>query len=99
MGTLFSSILAAFLGVKSLYIMSRHKMQAMQVVRGQIESLKSTPFGNIAPSVTQVTYDVGADGLFNTLDDFVGTMTVTIQDWLDFDNDGNTVETQINVDG
>lgn len=105
--TLFGSMVAAFVAVKSVNMMARHKIQAVQVVRGQIENMKSTPFSTLLalPNSTQVpftTYDTnpGPDGVNGNADDInmQGTMTTTIQDFMDFDGDGNTTETRINVD-
>lgn len=97
--TLFGSMVAAYVAVKSLNMMARHKMQAIQVVRGQIETLKARPFANIANATSTVAYDAGADHAYGTADDLTGTVTVAVQDALDMDNDNNTAESQINVDG
>lgn len=96
---LFGSMVMTFLTVKSINIMARHKIQAVQAVRGQIENLKAGAFGNIANSTQVASYDAGADGVFGTGDDMQGTLTTSVQDSVDFDNDGNTAETQIDVDG
>ena len=95
---LFGSMAAAFLAVKSINMMARHKMQAVQVVRGQIENMKATQFANIANSVQQSSLDAGRDGTFGNADDIQGTLTTTVRDFMDFDNDNNTVETAINLD-
>ncbi len=98
--SLFGSMITAFLGVKNINMFARHKMQALQVVRAQIENLKATPFANLANSTqANVPYDVGPDGIFGNADDLKGTLTTTLQDFLDMDNDGNTAENFINVDG
>ena len=97
--TLFGSMIITYMAVKSINTMARHKMQAMQLVRGQIENLKSSQFANIATSTSSSAYDAGKDGTYGTSDDMQGTLTTTVQDFLDFDNDGNSTETQINVDG
>ena len=111
--SLFGSMAAAFLAVKSVNMMARHKIQAVQVVRGQIENLKSTTFASIAGGAQLSSLDAGPDGQFCCpagqtcvagqaacpSDDIQGTVTTTVQDQMDFDNDGNTTETLINVDG
>ncbi len=96
--TLFGSMIAAYIAVKSINMMARHKIQAMQVVRGQIENLKSAQFSTLANGTQTVSYDAGPDGIFGNADDLTGTLTTTIQDFVDFDNDGNTTETQIDID-
>jgi hypothetical protein len=88
-----------FLAVKSINTMARHKIQAVQVVRGQIENLKAGSFANVVNSNSQASYDAGADGAFGTADDMQGTLTTSVRDWVDFDADGNDAETQISVDG
>ncbi len=97
--TLFGSLIASFLAVKSLNTMARHKIQAVQIVRGQIENLKAGTFATIANGTQASAYDAGADGTFGTADDMQGTLSTTVQDLVDFDADGNTAETQINIDG
>ena len=97
--TLFGSMITAFLGVKNINMLARHKMQAMQVVKAQTENLKATPFANLANSTqNNITYDAGPDGVFGNADDLRGTVTITVQDFLDLDGDGNTGENFINVD-
>ncbi len=97
--TMFGSMMAAFLAVKSINMMARHKIQAVQVVRGQIENLKAAQFSTVANGVQTVSYDAGPNGTFGNADDMQGTLTTTVQDFMDFDGDGNKTETQINVDG
>ena len=96
---LFGSLCATFLAVKSLNAMARHKMQAIQVVRGQIEALKSQQFSTLANAVVMASYDAGEDGIFDNADDMQGTLSTNIQDLMDFDGDGNTAETAIDLDG
>ncbi len=96
--TLLGSMVLAYLGVQSINMMSRHKIQAVQVVRGQIENLKSTNFTSIVAGTQAASYDAGSDGVYGTADDMRGTLSTTLQDFLDFDNDGNMVEALINVD-
>ncbi len=96
--TLFGSMAMTFLAVKSINVMSRHKIQAMQVVRGQIENLKAGAFANIVNATSTASYDAGTDGTFGNADDMQGTLTTSVQDWMDFDNDGINNETSINVD-
>ncbi len=106
----FAAILAAFLTVKSVNTMARHRIQAMEIVRSRIEQLKRNSFscipdenncGNagVVTVSSTVSYDAGADGVFGTADDFTGTLTTALQDGLDLDNDGNTAETAIDVNG
>jgi len=97
--TLFSSTAAAFLAVKSIHMMARHKMQAVQVVRGQIENMKSAQFITLANNTQMTSIDAGPDGIFGSADDIQGVLTTAVQDVLDFDSDGNTTEGFINVDG
>lgn len=96
--TLFGSMAVTFLTVKSINIMARHKIQAIQLVRGQIENLKAGAFANVVNSASVRSYDAGADGTFGSADDLQGTLTTSVQDWMDFDGDGNSAETAINVD-
>ena len=97
--TLMGSMVMTFLTVKSINMMARHKIQATQLVRGQMENLKATPFANLADATMTASYDAGADGIYGTADDMQGTLTTLVADAMDFDNDGITAETQINVDG
>ena len=98
--TLVASLVLAFLGMKMTSAMARHRMQAMQMVRGQVEFLKATAFANLANSTTNnVAYDAGADGVFGTADDLKGTLTVTLRDFLDMDTDGDTNETSVDING
>ncbi len=96
--TLFGSMALTFLAVKSINVMSRHKIQAMQLVRSQVENLKAGSFAAIANATSTASYDAGPDGAFGNADDMQGTLTTSVRDWLDFDNDGNSNETAINVD-
>ena len=96
--TLFGSMIAAYTAVKSVNMMARHKMQAIQAVRAQIENLKASQFSAIANSTSNVAYDAGKNGTFGNSDDLTGTLTTTVRDYVDFDGDGNMSETQINVD-
>lgn len=95
---LFGSMIMTFLAVKSINTMSRHKIQAVQMVRGQIENLKAGPFMNIANSTAAASYDAGKDGVYGNGDDLQGTLATSVRDWIDFDADGNNAETQIDVD-
>ena len=95
---LFGSLVVTFLAVKSINTMARHKIQALQVVRGQVENLKAGAFAAVVNSTTNASYDAGTDGVYGNADDMQGTLTTTVQDLMDFDGDGNTAETQINVD-
>lgn len=97
--TVFAAMTSAFLAIKSLNSVSRHHIQAAEVVRGKIEILKGTPFGSLLNSSDVTPYDAGVDGIFGTADDPTGILTVTRGDFLDMDNDGNTVETAIDIDG
>lgn len=94
----FAAVISAFLTVQSVNMLTKHRLQAVQVVRGQIELLKVTNFNLIVDGVSTASYDAGPDGVFGTADDLKGTLTVTVQDALDMDNDGNTTETSIDVD-
>ena len=96
---MFGTMASAFLSIKSLNSVSRHHVQAAETVRGKIETLKGTPFANVANTVAVVPYDAGNDGSFGTADDLTGTLTVTIGDFLDMDDDTNTPETLIDIDG
>lgn len=96
---LAASLVSIFLGVKSVTMLARHEIEASEVMRGQVETLKATAFGAIINSTQTASYDAGPDGIFGTVDDMRGTLTVTVQDFLDMDGDGNTTETAIDVDG
>lgn len=99
MVTIFATMASAFVEIKSLNTISRHHVQAAEIVRGQIETLRGTAFTNIADGTTLVSFDAGSDGIFGDADDLSGTLTVTRGDFLDMDNDGNTAETAIDIDG
>lgn len=96
---LFAAIMAGVLAIDLSNIMSKKQVQALFVIRGQIESLHATSFGSITDSVAQVAYDAGADNVFGTADDITGTLTTSVADAADFDNDGITAETALDVDG
>ena len=96
--TLFGSMAVTFVTVKSINVLARHKIQAIQLIRGQVENLKAGAFASIANATSTVSYDAGADGTYGNSDDMQGTLTTSVQDWQDFDGDGNTAETAINVD-
>ncbi len=96
--TLLGSMVLAYLGVQSINQMSRHKIQAVQMVRGQIEDLKASNFAAITAGTKAASYDAGQDGVFGTSDDMQGTLSTILQDVLDYDNDGNVTESLINVD-
>ncbi len=105
---IFSAILAAFLTVKSVNTFMRHKTQAMEIARSRVERLKRTSFdcipddvncANVTTVSSTVSYDAGKDGSFGTTDDMTGTLTTDLKDGLDMDNDGNTTETAIDVNG
>ncbi len=96
---LMSSLAELFVGIKSTGAVNKGQLQAMEVVRGEVEALKDTAFGTVANSAAVVTYDAGADGVFGTADDLTGNLTVTQGDFADMDNDGNTAETAIDVNG
>lgn len=87
------------MAVKLTNVMAKHRVQAIQVARGQVELLKATAFAAIANSVSVVAYDAGPDGIWGNADDFTGTLTVTVADLADFDADGNTAETAVDVNG
>ena len=97
--TLFASMIVAFLMVMSMNMMVRHKIQAIQVVRGQLENLKAGAFDAIVDSASVASYDAGADGVYGTNDDMLGTLTTSVHDAMDFDGDGNVAEQFISVDG
>ncbi len=97
--TLFGSMAVTFLAVKSINVMARHKIQVVQLGRGQIENLKAGAFTSIANATSTVAYDAGPDGTFGNADDMQGTLTTSVRDWMDFDGDGNSAETAISVDG
>lgn len=86
----FLSLMSAFLAVNALNTMSKHNLQAIQVVRGEIERLNGIVFADIINSVTaDVAYDPGPDQDFDAeADNLTGTLTVTVEDLLDMDADG-----------
>ena len=101
----FSALVGAMLAIRSTRTMAQHYSQATNVVRGEIETLKAMPFAQVGDQdgdadgvdTQVVAYDAGPDGLYGTGDDFTGTLTVQLGDFVDFDADGDTVETQIDV--
>lgn len=98
-GLFFVSLITAFMAVKLTNVMAKHRVQAIQVARGQVELLKATAFAAITNSVAVAAYDAGPDGIWSTADDFTGTLTVTVADLADFDGDGNTAETAVDING
>lgn len=106
---LFVGVMAAtFLGISSTNATAQSHVQASQVIRGAIEELKAGAFnaigaapgytGNPPVRTTAVAYAAGPDNVFGTADDLTGTLTVTVADMLDMDNDGNTAEGWIDID-
>lgn len=96
---LFLAMFAGLLAIKSLSNFAERRTQAFGVVRGQIERLKGTPFDAIATvGPLDRAYDAGEDGVFGTGDDLTGSLSVLVQDFMDFDDDGDTDETGINID-
>lgn len=95
----FTALIGAFLGVKSLNDISKTYLQGSLIIRGQMEALKGTAFGLIADANVQTAYDAGPDATWGTVDDLMGTLTTMVQDAADFDADGVTAETDISVDG
>ncbi len=96
---MFVALVESFSYIKSISKVSAHHMQATEVLRGAIETLKITPFNNIVNSVSTVSYDAGVDNVFGTADDLKGTLTIAVQDFLDMDNDKNTNETWVDING
>lgn len=98
-GLIFVSLITASLGIKVTNVMAKHRVQAIEVARGQVELLKATAFSAIVDSVAIVAYDAGPDGIWSTTDDAKGTLAVAVADLGDFDGDGNTSETAVDVNG
>jgi type II secretory pathway pseudopilin PulG len=96
---LIGSSMAAFYGTSLLAQTAKHRIEALQIVRGQLEELKVTDFDLIVNSTATVSYDPGPDGVFGNADDEQGTLTVSVADWLDMDSDGNTTETSVDING
>lgn len=97
---ILTALMGAFLAVKSVNSMSLGYLQATQIVRGSIETLRGKSFAAITTQpASQMVYDAGDDQTWGTADDLVGDLTITVQDLADFDGDGNTAETEIDVDG
>lgn len=87
---LFLALMSAFIAVNALNTMSKHNLQAIQIVRGEIERLNGIVFADIVNSVTDdVVYDPGPDQDFaSAADNLTGTLTVAAADLLDMDADG-----------
>ena len=96
---LFGSLMLSALAVRTLSALNRHSIQAVNVARGAMETIKGQGYGAAVDSNWQQSYDAGADAVFGTADDLQGTVTVSVQDYLDMDGDGNVNETLIDVDG
>lgn len=107
---LFVGVLTAtFLGSSSVNASASSHMQASQIVRAAVEELRAGSFaaigaapaytGNPPVRTTAVSFDAGADNVFGTADDRTGTLTVSVADHLDMDNDGDTAESWIDIDG
>ncbi len=96
---LFGSLLMSALAVRSVRSLTQHHIQAMNVARGVVERLKGSAYAAVLNDSWNEAYDAGPDGLFGTGDDRMGTVTVTVKDFLDMDHDGNVNETLIDVTG
>lgn len=94
-----TAILGSILSLQSGKTLALHNAQAMNIARGAVETLKGMDFNAVADDVTTVPYDAGPDRVFDTADDFTGTLTVAVRDFLDMDSDGDAAETWIDVDG
>lgn len=95
----FGSILSTATGMSAMAILGRHYTQAMHVVRGEAEELKGTEFAAIVSRTETASYDAGPDNAFGTMDDLEGTLRVQVQDLMDFDDDDDTAETTVDVNG
>ena len=97
---IFMTLISTFLGIKSINMMSLSHLQAMQVVRGEVERLRAIGFNNLADNGgVETSYDPGDDLVWDTGDDKTGTLTVVVQDEADFDGDGTNNESLVDVDG
>jgi Tfp pilus assembly protein PilV len=97
--SVFASLLVVMIAIKQVGLTNRHHVQAIQVVRGEVEFIKGTEFDDIEAVTKQVSYDAGADNIFGTDDDFKGTMIVELKDALDMDGDDDTQESFIDING
>jgi type II secretory pathway pseudopilin PulG len=96
---LFTSLIGVMVGFKQIGVVNRHHLQAIQVARGMIETLRHTAFVAIVDSSQVVPFDAGPDQVFGTGDDLTGTLDVLVQDSMDMDDDGDTEESWIDIDG
>jgi type II secretory pathway pseudopilin PulG len=94
---LFGSMMLSALAVRNLSVLNKHSIQALNVARGAVETIKGQGYGAAVAQTWTQAYDAGPDALFNTADDLTGTVTVAVGDFLDMDDDGNTAETTIDV--
>lgn len=96
---LFGSLITAALAVRSLVAFNRHYIQALNVARGALETVKGQGYGAAVDDTWQQAFDAGADAQFGTADDLMGTVTITVRDHVDLDGDGDTAETLVDLDG
>jgi hypothetical protein len=96
---LFGSLILSALAVRTLSVINRHSIQAINAARGALETIKGQGYGAAVNSSWQRAYDAGPDALFGTADDLVGTVTLSVRDYLDMDADEDLDEALIDVDG
>ncbi len=97
---ILTGLIGAFLAVKSVNSMSLGYLQATQIVRGSIETLRGSAFASITDQgPTDIVYDSGPDLTWGTADDLAGELRVMVGDEADFDDDDQIAEEDIDVDG
>jgi type II secretory pathway pseudopilin PulG len=103
---MFGSVIGSLMALRQSRMVTRHTIQALNTVRSEVERLRGLAFDTIGNEdgdgdnvdVYEASYDAGPDLAFDTADDFTGTVTVTVRDFLDMDGDGDADEAWIDID-
>ena len=100
LGLTIGAMLTSFvMGRVSVY-KSRYYTQAVNLIQARAEGLTAGVYDDIRDEgPVDIIIDPGADLEWGTGDDLTGTLEVEVEDSLDLDGDGNTVEEQIDTDG
>ena len=97
LGVVVGAMLGAFMTSRLGMFKAKFYMQAMNLLRYEMEELKNTPYGDISDSKYDTTIDTGSDP-DSTADDLIGEVIVEVGDKEDLDGDEDTSEEEINID-
>lgn len=90
LGIVAGAMIGTFMISKVSVVKAKYYIEVMNLLRGEIENLKNTPYVDIQSVAAQ---DITIE------DNLVGQILVEVKDKDDFDGDGDTTEGAIDVDG